>query len=201
MEKQSQIDAAKGVDVRATTDLQKAFIAVDAQVKQFYDEHRTMTLRPQNMKKAMDDLRAEVFKSEAEKGVGDVQTRLKGLEQKLKDRGVKDVKFFWGPLDEKPLSQIAEDVCEVLEAVLSGNTKPLPPIGDSQKPTPLAADAVMVERATLDKIITALEQSAKANDLMNDSMTAAGIISGITKGTSVYHEALQLLSGAGKKEA
>ena len=63
------------------------------------------------------------------KDMNELKARLEGLEQRVKDRGVVDVKF------DADYSQGAEkvgnDMADVLEAVLDGKTRPALPIGDS----------------------------------------------------------------------
>ena len=63
------------------------------------------------------------------KDMNELKTRLESLEERLKDRGVVDVKF------DADYSQGAEkvgnDMADVLEAVLDGKTRPALPIGDS----------------------------------------------------------------------
>ena len=63
------------------------------------------------------------------KDMNELKARLEGLEQRLKDRGVVDVKF------DADYSQGAEkvgnDMADVLEAVLDGKYHPALPIGDS----------------------------------------------------------------------
>lgn len=56
--------------------------------------------------------------------------RLMDTQAALEARGAKDVKFCFSNLSEKPLSQVANEVADALEAVLSGRTKALPSIGD-----------------------------------------------------------------------
>ena len=63
------------------------------------------------------------------KDLNELKARLEGIEQRLKDRGVVDVKF------DADYSQGAEkvgnDMADVLEAVLDGKSHPALPIGDS----------------------------------------------------------------------
>lgn len=54
--------------------------------------------------------------------------RLMGLEQRLRERGVVDVKFH--RTGNNP-QQMAEDICDALEAVLDGKTVPFNGLGDS----------------------------------------------------------------------
>ena len=53
------------------------------------------------------------------------ERRLEIIENKLKKQGVRDVKFFFGDIGEKPFSHIVKDVCIFLEHILEGKTKPL----------------------------------------------------------------------------
>jgi hypothetical protein len=61
----------------------------------------------------------------------DWRKRLMEIERRLKERGVKDIKFVWGSISQTPLSHIADDVATALEAYLDGKCHPLPDIGDS----------------------------------------------------------------------
>ena len=64
-----------------------------------------------------------------DQAMADVKERLKACEDALKERGVLDVKFFFGSsLHEKPLSDLASDVANALELVARGNLKDLPPL-------------------------------------------------------------------------
>lgn len=56
--------------------------------------------------------------------------RLQRLQAALKERGVEDVKFFFSSTDEKPLSQVATEVAEALEAYLAGHIEPMAPLND-----------------------------------------------------------------------
>ena len=59
------------------------------------------------------------------------KARLQSLQAALKERGAEDVKFCFAALSEKPLSQVASEVADALDAYLKGNTNDLPPLGDS----------------------------------------------------------------------
>lgn len=59
----------------------------------------------------------------------ELKQRLEALDVKLKERGVVDVKFHADYT--QPFEKVAEDVITVLEAVLAGKTRPMPPVGDS----------------------------------------------------------------------
>lgn len=61
------------------------------------------------------------------------EVRLKECRTALQQRGVKDVKFLFGALSEKPLSQVASDVADALEAVNSGKFHELPKLDDSSR--------------------------------------------------------------------
>jgi hypothetical protein len=56
--------------------------------------------------------------------------KLLAAQAALEKRGAKDVKFFFSNLNEKPLSQVAEEVASALQAQLDGKVKALGPIGD-----------------------------------------------------------------------
>jgi hypothetical protein len=62
----------------------------------------------------------------------EARAKMDELEQRLRERGIVDVKFF--KTEEfytmTPLEQ-ARDICEVIEAMLDGRYSPAPPIGDS----------------------------------------------------------------------
>lgn len=71
--------------------------------------------------------------------------RLENITEKLKERGVVDVKFAWnGTMNftdpskpilqlsaESTLENIVDDISDILEAMLNGNTTPFEGIGDS----------------------------------------------------------------------
>ncbi len=59
------------------------------------------------------------------------EERLNALQVALEERGVKDVKFLFGSVSEKGLSQLASDVADALDAVLGNRFAKLPPLGDS----------------------------------------------------------------------
>ena len=56
--------------------------------------------------------------------------RLKVCEQRLRDAGVVDVKFFFRRAN-KTLSGVANEVAEVVEAMLDGRYTRAKPLGDS----------------------------------------------------------------------
>lgn len=62
-----------------------------------------------------------------------VEVRLEKCQTALCERGVKDVKFQFGMVSEKSLSQLASDAADALEAVNSGEYKDLPPLGDTAR--------------------------------------------------------------------
>ena len=62
----------------------------------------------------------------------DVKKDLEDRCDQLSQRGVKDVKFCFASLSERPLSHVAKDVVEVMDAVLAKKFKPMAPLGDSQ---------------------------------------------------------------------
>jgi hypothetical protein len=79
--------------------------------------------------------------------MNDAKTRLDSITEKLKERGVVDVKFAWnGTVNftdpskpilqlsaESTLDSITNDISDVLEAYLNGETKPFNGIGDRQR--------------------------------------------------------------------
>jgi len=56
--------------------------------------------------------------------------RLKQIQQKLEARGCVDIKLAWGWVQDKPLSAVASEVADVLEAFLDGKVRPLEPFND-----------------------------------------------------------------------
>ena len=61
------------------------------------------------------------------------EQRLRGCTDALVDQGVKDVKFYFASLSEKPLSVLAQDTVEVLDAILESKYKALKPLDDTQR--------------------------------------------------------------------
>lgn len=61
----------------------------------------------------------------------EMRARLDNLEERLKARGVVDVKFHYEP--NTSMKKLTEDLCTFLEAILEGKTSPAMPIGDSQR--------------------------------------------------------------------
>ena len=49
------------------------------------------------------------------------ESRLAQLQENLKQRGVRDVKFFFGNTWEKPVSKLAADAADALEAFANGH--------------------------------------------------------------------------------
>ena len=62
------------------------------------------------------------------------EERLEQLQAALVARGVKDVKFFFGSVSEKPLSQLTSDAADVLQAIVDKNYTQLEPVDDSVRP-------------------------------------------------------------------
>jgi hypothetical protein len=62
------------------------------------------------------------------------RVRLQDLQAALKERGAEDVKFCFSVTAEKPLSQVAAEVGDALEAYLQGSTTPLPALNDIVEP-------------------------------------------------------------------
>ncbi|MCA3268421.1 MAG: hypothetical protein ING19_20440 [Azospirillum sp.] len=63
----------------------------------------------------------------------DAKMRLNRCRSLLEKRGVKDVKIVFGDLSEKPLSHVASDLAEALEAVAAGRFRELPKLQDSRR--------------------------------------------------------------------
>lgn len=61
------------------------------------------------------------------------EVRLQQCQAALVERGVRDVKFCFGSLSEKPVSQVGADVADALEAVNLGRFQDLPDLGDSRR--------------------------------------------------------------------
>lgn len=59
----------------------------------------------------------------------ELKVRLAALDEKLRERGVVDVKLHADYT--QPFEKVAEDVITFLEAILDGRTRPMPPLGDS----------------------------------------------------------------------
>lgn len=69
--------------------------------------------------------------------------RLKAIQERLEARGVTDVKFAWSRgAREKPLSQVANEVADALEAYLDGRFRPLPPFNDLPSPPDTCEETV-----------------------------------------------------------
>lgn len=67
-----------------------------------------------------------------QKEIAELKKRIEELEEKLKSRGVVDIKFHVEK-SEVTFSCVTENVCEFLEAMLEGKTRPFKGIGDSVK--------------------------------------------------------------------
>ena len=63
-----------------------------------------------------------------------VEARLENCQTTLCERGVKDVKFRFGAVSEKSLSQLSSDAADALEAVNKGEYETMAPLGDSARP-------------------------------------------------------------------
>lgn len=61
------------------------------------------------------------------------QERLRVLQTELESQGVDDVKFFFALTDEKPLSEVANDVADALRAYVDGRTHNLESFSDSYR--------------------------------------------------------------------
>jgi hypothetical protein len=61
------------------------------------------------------------------------QERLKERQVALENSGVTDVKFCFGNLSQKPVSELASEAADALEAVSKGRAKKAKPIGDSMR--------------------------------------------------------------------
>lgn len=59
------------------------------------------------------------------------ENKLFALQAELARRGVKDVKFFFGAISEKTLTDVASDVAEALQAVVDGKFSPMQPLNDA----------------------------------------------------------------------
>ncbi len=64
-----------------------------------------------------------------------LKRRLKDIERRLEDRGIVDVKFAFDRFTEATVTKdkMLADVCDVLEAVLNGDSTPAEPFGDSAR--------------------------------------------------------------------
>jgi hypothetical protein len=56
--------------------------------------------------------------------------RLLAVQAALVAGGAKDVKFYFSNTAEKPLTQVANEVADALQALLDGNVRPLGALGD-----------------------------------------------------------------------
>lgn len=57
--------------------------------------------------------------------------RLQAMQATLRDRGVVDVKFFFKKQPHASLTNVANDVADVVEAMLEKRYKPYAGVGDS----------------------------------------------------------------------
>ncbi len=58
---------------------------------------------------------------------------LQEVQQKLDEKCLRDVKFFFTDLHSVPNSQVTEQVAFILSSHLKGSVKPAKPLGDSQR--------------------------------------------------------------------
>lgn len=82
--------------------------------------------------------------------------KLAKVEQRLKDAGVKDVKFAWAEnVKDFTLTKVTNDVSTALTAFLDGNVRPLPPFNDGtpNKPVELKAKKLYTAHTDNDPII------------------------------------------------
>lgn len=70
----------------------------------------------------------------------DAKTRLDAIQLEFEKRGVKDIKLAYVPVPGKSFEQVANEAADVLEAILRGDTRPLPPVGDSVRAARSQAD-------------------------------------------------------------
>lgn len=62
-----------------------------------------------------------------------IEKNLQSTVDQLTQRGVKDIKFFFGATSDKSVTNIAEDVDTVLRATLNESLSvPMPAFGDSK---------------------------------------------------------------------
>ena len=63
----------------------------------------------------------------------DNKEKLDALVEKMKDRGVVDMKFAWdyAKLAESSLDSVVEEVIALLQAIVDGKYKAAPPMNDS----------------------------------------------------------------------
>ena len=57
--------------------------------------------------------------------------RLEAVRAQLLEKGAQDVKFFFAGDSEAPLSHVAADVADALQAFIDGRGTPLAKLGDS----------------------------------------------------------------------
>jgi hypothetical protein len=92
---------------------------------------RGMLLRRRPRHFAQDAGGMNEFQLNDGKAAMDGRERLAACEETLHERGVRDVKLAFGQTGEKPLSQVAADVADALDAALSGDFENLPDIDES----------------------------------------------------------------------
>lgn len=68
----------------------------------------------------------------------ELEARLKSLEERLKERGVVDVKLHVDRTKGATAEQLAADTADFVEAILDGRMKPCFGIGDSDNPATIA---------------------------------------------------------------
>lgn len=88
--------------------------------------------------------------------------RLHRIERELRARGVMDIKFSFGSLDDIPLSVVAHELADSLEAYLRGEFHPLPPAGDSTRSNARSALTRDEQRALREMLAYAEAQHGKS---------------------------------------
>jgi hypothetical protein len=68
----------------------------------------------------------------------ELKARLDNLSERLKERGVVDVKLHVDKSGNPSVDKVASDVADFIEAILDGKTKPCFGIGDSNNPATIA---------------------------------------------------------------
>jgi hypothetical protein len=101
----------------------------------------------------------------------ELKERLDKIQQRLIDAGYKDVKLHVVP--GATLEKILNDAAEILEAVLDGKTKPLPPFNDSARAaTPVDRERVREALRTIRSYSYLNEAGqAKMQDEFDEAMT------------------------------
>lgn len=67
------------------------------------------------------------------------ESRLAQLQDTLTARGYKDVKFFFGAISETPVSKLATDVADALDAVVNNLATRESALGDSRRAKALSS--------------------------------------------------------------